>query len=66
MRGELHPPGHGGGAGYDERKAGQAARRELLVEHQEGEQDGNQDGQLVNLHHNAYLTCGDGVVGAQP
>ena len=29
------------------------ARRELLVEYQAGEQDGNQDGQLVNLHHNS-------------
>lgn len=49
----LNPNAHSGGTYHDEGKANRRANREPFFEHQPREGDRNQDGQLVDLHHNA-------------
>ena len=62
----LLPNRQRGGAQNDEGKAKSAAARELFFEGQAREQYRNKDRELVDLHHDAYLPGGNGVVVEQP
>ena len=62
----LLPNRERGGAKHDEGESDTAAARELFVEGQAREQYRNKDRELVDLHHDAHLPGGNGVVVEQP